>query len=96
MTGKHYDYINPDHYKQEDGKETWERMVDIWGVDATALWCEMTAFKYQERIGKKPGESVERETEKINWYIKKAYELRYQNSGLAVEDTTSIQGTDAG
>jgi hypothetical protein len=29
---KDYDYINPEHYKSYH-KETWEMMIDIWGVD---------------------------------------------------------------
>jgi hypothetical protein len=75
-TEQEYDFINPKHYVQEDGKQTWERMVEKWGEEKTALWCEMTAFKYQDRIGKKPGEDIEREQNKIKWYEEKAEELR--------------------
>ena len=71
-----YDYINPKHYVGDDGKQTWERMVDNWGLKATALWCEMTAFKYTDvRMGKKPNEDVEREQKKVDWYLAKAKEL---------------------
>jgi hypothetical protein len=70
-----YDYVNPDHYKQDDGKQTWERMVDKYGVEKTAIFCELNAFKYQDRIGKKPNEDVEREQNKINWYNEKAKDL---------------------
>ena len=71
-----YDFINPEHYVQDDGRQTWERMVDKWGEKETALWCEMTAFKYQDRIGRKPGEDIEREQNKIKWYEEKADELK--------------------
>ena len=72
-----YEFVNsPAHYQQEDGKETWERMVEKWGEEKTALWCEMTAFKYEDRMGKKPGEDIEREKGKIEWYKNKAEELR--------------------
>ncbi len=71
-----YDFINPSHYVQDDGRQTWEHMVDKWGEEKTALWCEMTAFKYQDRIGRKPGEDEEREKNKIKWYEDKAEELR--------------------
>ena len=71
-----YDFINPEHYVQDDGRQTWEHMVDKWGEEKTALWCEMTAFKYQDRIGRKPGEDEEREKNKIKWYEDKAEELR--------------------
>lgn len=70
-----YDFINPQHYVQEDGKQTWERMIDKWGIEKTALWMEMTAFKYQDRIGKKPGEDTKREQDKIKWYEDKADDL---------------------
>ena len=70
-----YDYVNPTHYLQDDGRQTWERMVDRWGKEDVALWCKITAFKYQERLGKKPNEDVEREKKKIDWYLNKAKEL---------------------
>jgi len=71
-----YDYINPQHYVQADGRQTWERMVDIWGLEKVALWCEMTAFKYKDRMGKKPNEDETREQQKMQWYLDKAAELR--------------------
>jgi hypothetical protein len=73
---KKYDFINPQHYVQEDGRQTWEHMVDKWGLETTAMWCELTAYKYKDRIGRKPGEDVEREQNKIKWYEDKAAELR--------------------
>jgi hypothetical protein len=77
MKEKDYDYINPSHYVADDGRQTWERMVDKWGLEATALWCEMTAFKYTDtRMGKKPNEDTEREQKKVKWYLEKAKELR--------------------
>lgn len=70
-----YDYVNPQHYVQEDGRQTWERMVDKFGLEKTAIFCELNAYKYKERIGKKPNESTEREQKKIDWYERKAEEL---------------------
>jgi hypothetical protein len=70
-----YDYINPLHYVQDDGRQTWERMLDIWTPEQVALWCEMTVFKYEDRAGKKPNEDIEREAKKIQWYKDKAKEL---------------------
>jgi len=72
-----YEYVNsPAHYVQEDGRETWERMLDLWTKEEVALWCEMTVFKYQDRLGKKPNETVDRDQGKIDWYTNKAKELR--------------------
>ena len=70
-----YDYVNPQHYVQADGKQTWERMIDIYGVEKTAIFCELNAFKYKDRMGKKPNEGVDREQGKIDWYEAKAKEL---------------------
>lgn len=70
-----YDYINPAHY-QEFSVEVIDMMAAIWGKEATALHCEMCAFKYRLRIGSKPNQSIEDELGKINWYMEKAKELR--------------------
>ena len=60
---ENYDYINPKHY-QLGGLETFDMMVMIWGVEKAIAHCEMTAFKYRMRVGKKPGQPVERDLEK--------------------------------
>lgn len=70
-----YDYINPSHYKS-CGKETFEKMIDIWGVEAFISHCEMTAFKYRMRLGLKPDQPIGRDLEKAMWYENKANELR--------------------
>lgn len=72
---KKYDYINPNHYKQ-GGKEVIEMMVDIWGAEDVAKYCEMNAFKYRMRMGLKPNQPVEQELEKAKWYENKVKELR--------------------
>lgn len=70
-----YDYINPTHYLL-GGKETFDMMVQIWGTEKAIAHCEMCAFKYQMRLGKKPGQPVERDMAKIKWYEDKAKELK--------------------
>lgn len=73
-----YEMVNhPSHYNSSS-VETIEKMRRIWGNDATALWCEMTAFKYRDRIGNKPDNSNDQEVGKIKWYENKAKELRNQ------------------
>lgn len=72
---KEYDYINPSHYKQGD-KETWEKMLEIWGKEAFIKHCEITAFKYIQRLGSKPNNSIEQDLEKARWYLNKAYDLK--------------------
>lgn len=70
-----YDYINPAHY-QQFSIEVIDMMAAIWGKEATALHCEMCAFKYKLRAGSKPDQPIERDLEKAAWYLSKAKELR--------------------
>lgn len=65
---KEYDYINPSHYKQFP-VESIEFMVLVFGKKWTAIFCLLSAFKYQMRIGLKPEQSYERERAKIDWYM---------------------------
>lgn len=70
-----YDFIRPDHYKKEDGRETINLMVEQFGIEEVAIFCKLNAFKYADRKGKKPGEDEEREEAKRFWYEAKAKEL---------------------
>jgi hypothetical protein len=70
-----YDYINPSHYKTGQF-ETIEMMIAIWGIEASINFCEMSAFKYRQRLGLKPEQPVERDLAKAKWYEEKAQELR--------------------
>ena len=68
-TAHTYNYVNhPSHYNNYD-TEVLAMMEKIWGKDAAALWCEMTAFKYRMRMGTKPGEPIERDMDKENFYL---------------------------
>jgi hypothetical protein len=69
------DNVNPEHYKKLP-KETIEIMVDIWGAEAVAIHCQISAFKYRMRLGHKEGQALEDEVGKIRWYEDKAKELR--------------------
>lgn len=73
---KEYEMVNhPAHYNLYE-KEVIDMMVDIWGPDKTATWCEMTAFKYRMRMGTKPGNSIQQDLDKEKWYLDKAKELK--------------------
>ena len=67
---------HPAHYNAPGRKECIEEMIDIWGAENTALWCEMTAYKYDYRAGTKDGEPDERDMAKRQWYLDKSVELR--------------------
>lgn len=67
------DPINPDHYKSYS-VETIDMMIAIYGKEKVAVHCELTAFKYRQRLGKK--DSIEQDMKKEKWYLDKAKELR--------------------
>ena len=75
MEKESYDFVNPSHYKKFE-KETYEMMIDIWGVEAYIKHCEMCAFKYKLRAGEKPDQPVERDLEKAEWYLEMANKLK--------------------
>ena len=73
---KPYEHVNhPSHYNVFS-KEVIDMMVDIWGVENTITFCEMNAFKYKMRLGSKPGQPIEQDLKKANWYLDKAAELK--------------------
>ena len=83
---------HPAHYNAPGRKECIEEMVDMWGAEQTAIWCEMTAYKYQYRAGTKDGNSEEQDLAKRQWYLDKAKELR----AMPCENAASCVGNRAG
>lgn len=69
---------HPKHYINENGVECIDAMIKEFGIEKTAIWCEITEFKYQFRKGKKDGEPEEDDLAKAKWYSDKAAELRCQ------------------
>lgn len=67
---------HPAHYNIPGRKECIEEMIDKWGSELTAIWCEMTAYKYEYRAGLKDGNSKEQDMAKRDWYLCKAMEIR--------------------
>ena len=77
-TGKdaEYEMVNhPSHYNQYD-IEVIDMIIKIWGPEAAALWCDITACKYRMRMGTKPGNSIEQDIKKEQWYLNKSKEIR--------------------
>lgn len=71
---------HPSHYIDSSGKECIDVMVELFGVDKVKAFCELNAFKYKYRAGKKPGASVETDFKKAEWYTKKLQELESVNT----------------
>ena len=73
---KDYEAVNhPSHYKTA-GKEVYQMMQDIWGTDLYIAFCEMNSFKYRMRAGKKPGQPMEQDLQKAQWYENQVNKLR--------------------
>lgn len=71
-----YEYVkHPSHYNHYY-LEVIDILERVYGTEATATWCEMTAMKYRLRMGTKPGEPIERDIEKERWYLNKRDELQ--------------------
>jgi hypothetical protein len=69
---------NPSHYQSyiKDGIDCITAMQHAFGIEATALFCKLNAFKYVWRASSKGGnESIE----KAQWYLKKYLELGGEN-----------------
>jgi hypothetical protein len=78
VTGKDsaYEMVNhPTHYNQYE-IEVIDMIIRIWGPEAAALWCDITAFKYRMRMGTKPDNSIEQDIKKEQWYLNKSKEIR--------------------
>lgn len=71
-----YEMVNhPSHYNQYD-IEVIDMIIKIWGPEAAALWCDITAFKYRMRMGTKPDNSIEQDIKKEQWYLNKSKEIK--------------------
>lgn len=72
MAKKIDNVVRPDHYKTS-GKEVYQMMIDVWGKEKFIAFCEMNAFKYRMRMGKK--NPIEEDLAKAEWYEKIAMEM---------------------
>lgn len=83
---------HPAHYNAPGRKECIDEMVDIWGAEYTAVWCEMTAYKYEYRAGAKEGNSAEQDLAKRDWYLQKARSLRAEACDNAAGAANGTEG----
>lgn len=77
---------HPDHYKDENGKECIDYMIEKFGEEVVIGFCACNAFKYRFRAGKKDGNSKEQDLAKAEWYINKGKELLH-NHVLSLENS---------
>lgn len=73
---------HPSHYQ---GKiECIDAMVEQFGMEKVADFCEINAFKYLWRAGDKEGNSKEQDEQKAMWYLRKDIELRAQENSFSL------------
>jgi len=68
-------FIRPDYYDTYS-VEVIDMMERIYGVEKTAVFCELNAFKYRMRMGNKPDQSIDDDLIKEEWYLHKANDLK--------------------
>ena len=66
---------HPEYYKDENGKECIDCMLEEFGITVVLHFCECNSFKYRFRAGKKEGNSAEQDLAKAEWYDNKYNEL---------------------
>lgn len=77
-----YDGPASEQYDEKGNARHYEARINpliqierVWGTYEAMIFCEITAFKYRTRMGKKPGQSLDQELKKANWYEERAKEL---------------------
>lgn len=63
-----YNYIKPKHYDLWDNTDALTIMKKALTAEEYVGFLKGNILKYQLRLGSKPGESIERDQEKINTY----------------------------
>ena len=61
-----------EHYNDERGHSTWDKMLNDYGPMAVIIFDCLNARKYFERRGKKDGESYDKDTDKMKTYLQHA------------------------
>lgn len=57
--------------------ETIDMMIQLFGKDRVADFCEINAFKYRMRLGMK--DDIQQDFKKEQWYLNKMRELRNES-----------------
>lgn len=70
------------HYINKHGQQLKHFMIEKFGVEKYKIWCELNAFKYQSRAGKKEGNSTLKDLNKRDDYINEVYEEEYKRQEL--------------
>lgn len=77
---------HPKHYNREGGMECIDEMVLLFGLQNTATFCKLNAWKYRYRAADKNGTE---DLAKSDWYINKYKELQEQTEQKKREERAS-------
>lgn len=85
------DIVNhPKHYCRENGMESIDEMVLVFGVEAVKHFCLCNVWKYRYRAADKNGEE---DLKKSDWYMRKYKELEEKEKNSTVISQTKIIDT---
>lgn len=76
------DVVNhPKHYCRENGMESIDEMVLVFGIEAVKHFCLCNVWKYRYRAADKNGEE---DLKKSDWYMRKYKELEEKEKNSTV------------
>lgn len=79
-------------YYDQDRLNTIRTMEQVYGTRSVLAFCECNVLKYRLRLGKKPGQTVDRELTKARWYERAAaYYFKKIEAGDGID---GIDGPD--
>ena len=78
---------HPTHYNLPGRKECIVEMEELFGLEATATFCLMNAYKYLYRAGNKVHNSKEQDVDKAMWYFEW---VKNRGSELNTDDTANF------
>ena len=78
---------HPIHYNLPGRKECIVEMEELFGLEATATFCLMNAYKYLYRAGEKEDNSKEQDINKAKWYFEW---VKNRGSELNTNDTANF------
>lgn len=84
---------HPSHYSKAGRKECIVEMEELYGAEATAIFCLANAYKYLHRAGDKIDNPMEQDKNKAKWYFNYANKLIEKYETLTFNETR-IEDTD--
>lgn len=86
------DVVNhPKHYCRENGMESIDEMVLVFGVEAVKNFCLCNVWKYRYRAADKNGEE---DLKKSDWYMRKYKELEEKEKNSTAIPQVKIINTE--